>query len=353
MENKNSPMLELLLRPAFCVKDGLITEINQAAAAFLLCEGTPVLPLIATGAEEYENFREGCLYLTLSLSGHTVEATVLSMEECHLFVLEQSGEKPELQALALAARELRGSLSGMAAAANRLLSNPERTPEPLAQLNRRLYQMMRTVSNMSDAIIYCQCDSVPTEYVEICDFLEELLEKAAVLLRHIGLQLEWELPQEAIYTTADREKLERSVYNLLSNAAKHTPIGGRITVQLQRRGRLYLSVTDSGTGLNAAAKANAYERYLRTPTLTDGGEGLGLGLVLVRATALLHGGTVLIDHPEGGGTRVTMTLSIRHQKTPQMRTPVLRIDYAGERDHALQELADVLPASLYSPENLQ
>ena len=120
-------MLELLLRPAFCVKDGLITEINQAAAAFLLCEGTPVLPLIATGAEEYENFREGCLYLTLSLSGHTVEATVLSMEECHLFVLEQSGEKPELQALALAARELRGSLSGMAAAANRLLSNPERT----------------------------------------------------------------------------------------------------------------------------------------------------------------------------------------------------------------------------------
>lgn len=353
MENTNSPMLELMLRPAFCVKDGKIAQVNQAAAVFCLCEGTDILPLIATGAEEYGAFTDGCLYLTLSVSGHILEATVLAIDDCHLFVLEQSSEKSELQALALAALELRTPLAGMSSAVNRLVSNPDANQEQLSQFNRRLYQLMRTVSNMSDAIHYCQADRVPMEYVEICSFLEELLGKAATLLQSVGIQLHYSLPNEAIYTMADQDKLERAVYNLLSNAAKHTASGGTITVQLHRRSRLNLSVTDTGSGLDGAVKANVYDRYLRTPSLASGAEGLGLGMVLVRATALLHGGTVLIDHPEGSGTRVTMTMEIRHQKTTQVRTPTLRIDYAGERDHALQELADVLPAALYSPENIR
>ena len=62
---------------------------------------------------------------------------------------------------------------------------------------------------------------------------------------------------------------------------------------------------------------------------------------------MLHGGTVLIDHPEGAGTRITMTLAIRQAPPGNLRSPRLRIDYAGERDHGLVELADVLPASLY------
>lgn len=351
MENTNSPMLELLLRPAFCVKGGKITTVNQAATAFLLCEGTDILPLIATGAEEYGAFHSGCLYLTLSVCGHILEATVLAMDDHHLFLLEQSTEREELQALALAARELRSPLSGMSAAVNRLVSNPDANQEQLAQFNRRLYQMMRTVSNMSDAINYCQDSSVPMEYVEVCSFLEELLGKTATLLQHLDIQLNYSLPGEPIYTMADQDKLERAVYNLLSNAIKHSSPGGTITVQLHHRNRLYLSVTDNGPGLDDAVKANVYARYLRTPSLADGTEGLGLGMVLVRATALLHGGTVLIDHPANKGTRVTMTMEIRHQKTAQVRTPMLHIDYAGERDHALQELADVLPAALYSPEN--
>ena len=56
---------------------------------------------------------------------------------------------------------------------------------------------------------------------------------------------------------------------------------------------------------------------------------------------------MLIDQPEGAGTRVTMTIAIRQNTDSMMRSPILRVDYAGERDHGLIELSDCLPAQLY------
>ena len=345
----NTPMLELMLRPAFCVSGGKITKINGAAASYLLSEGMDILPLLAAGAEEYQAFEGGCLYLTLSLGSQRVGATVIPTDGGHLFLLEQPGDRTELNALSLAARELRGPLNGMSVAASRL-SDAE--PEHLAQLNRRMYQMMRIVSNMSDAAQYCQAGAGQMEGVEICAWLEELLSKAALQLKEAGIALHYTLPNTPIYALADTEKLERAVYNLISNAAKHTSPGGQIVAQLMHRGRLYLSVTDEGDGIDNGVLGNVYTRYLRTPAVTDGPEGIGLGMVLVRSVATIHGGTVLIDRPQGKGTRVTMTIQLRQNGNIPLRSPVLRIDYAGERDHGLQELADVLPARLYAPEKL-
>lgn len=343
----NTPMLELLLRPAFCVSSGKITKINGAAAAYLLSEGTDILPLLATGEEEYQAFESGCLYLTLSLGSQRVGATVVSTDGGHLFLLEQPDDRTELNALALAARELRGAVNGMNAAVSRLSAAE---PEQLAQLNRRIYHIMRVVSNMSDAAQYCASGAVQMEGVEICSWLEELLSKAALQLKEVDITLHYTLPGTPIYTLADMEKLERAVYNLISNAAKHTSPGGKIVVQLIHRGRLYLTVTDEGDGIDNSVLGNVYTRYLRTPAVTDGPEGIGLGMVLVRSIATMHGGTVLIDHPQGKGTRVTMTIQLRQKENIPLRSPMMRIDYAGERDHCLQELVDVLPARLYGPE---
>ena len=70
-------------------------------------------------------------------------------------------------------------------------------------------------------------------------------------------------------------------------------------------------------------------------------------MVLIRSAAATHGGSVLIDHPEGVGTRITMTLAIRQDTPGAVRSPLLRMDSAGERDHGLIELSQQLPAELY------
>jgi signal transduction histidine kinase len=342
-QHKSNPMLELLARPAFCVSNGCITQINTDAAPYLLSEGTEIASLLSTGQEEYAAFETGCLYLTLAIGGRNVGATVVNMEGSHLFLLDQPEDISELRAYSLAAQQFRQLLSAMSAALDQLHTEDA---VHMGQINRRMHQMLRMVSNMSDAIDFCQAGPDRMELTDLCAQLQEVLDATAIQLQQANLHLEYTLPAVPVITLVDRERVERAVYNLLSNAAKQTPAGGTIRFELVQQGRVYLSVTDGGAN---PPDANAHIRYLRTPSITDGQDGIGLGMVLVRAVATLHGGTVLIDRPANGGTRVTMTLPLRQRSTMQVRSPLMRIDYAGERDHVLQELADVLPAKLYEP----
>ncbi len=350
VQNHIAAMLGLMPQPAFLVENGILSHINTAAAGYFLQVGQPIAPMILHGSEEYADFSDGCLYLTLNLEGQHIGASVSNIEQAHIFVLEQQVEAPQLQALALAAMELREPLSGILNLADQMLPGIAKEGESLqlqaAQMNRRLHQMLRIVSNMSDAAVYAKNEQKLIYHVEICGFLREILEKAAVLVEQAGFVLTYELPSTPIFTLASEEKLERAVYNLLSNAMKFAPKGSCVQVKLVCKGkRLYFSVTNCRT--DGALPGNLFTRYLREPGFEDPRSGVGLGMVLVRSVAALHGGAVLIDQT-AEGTRVTLSLQIQQSKETQVRSPVLQFDYAGERDHGLLELSDILPADAYN-----
>lgn len=354
VQNHIATMLCLLPQPAFLVENGILSHVNEAAAGYFLQVGQPVAPMILYGSEEYADFSDGCLYLTLTLEGQNVGASVSRLENAHLFVLEQPSEVPQLQALALAAMELREPLSGILTLADQMLPDLAKENETLqlqtAQMNRRLYQMLRIVGNMSDAAEYAKSAKTPSYHLEICGFLKEILEKTAVLTEQTGISLAYELPSAPIFTLASEEKLERAVYNLLSNAIKFAPKGSTVQAKLRYHGkRLYFSVTNQRTG--GDLPGNLFTRYLREPGLEDPLNGLGLGMVLVRSAAALHGGAVLVDQTEDG-IRVTLSMQVRQSKEAALRSPVLSIDYAGERDHGLIELSDVLPAGAYDTDHI-
>lgn len=352
MEEKNEKrvLLELMQRGAFIVKNGEITHANAAAGRYFLQPGMKIESILATGKEEYTDFNGDSLCLTLNAEGCTLGATVVRMEDGDIFALEETSDTTLLQVLGLAAMELRQPLAGAIAMTDRMLSTVSaEQKEDAAQLNRRMMQLQRIIGNMADCGDFGQPNPRMMEYVEICGFLEEILAPAAQAILHTGMKLEYSLPDERIYTLGNPQKLERAVYNILSNATKFSPKGSTIQAQLVRRGeRLFFSVTDQGPGIRE--KGDVFARYLRQPTLEDPRFGLGLGMTLIRAAATLHGGAVLIDHPEDGGTRVTMTLAINQSKDTDVHSPAFRIDYAGERDHCLLELSDVLPAALYRNE---
>ena len=339
MNVQKDDLLDLLIRPGFFVKDQKIAAVNSQAGALLLEPGMEIDSLLATGRTELAEFENGCLSLELKLGEQNVPATVTAADDGLVFVLDQ--DTPELRSLALAAKELREPLTGLMVCAQQLAALPD-GKEQAARVNRGLHQLLRVVGNMSDA----GRKDARMELQELCGLTREIFDRAKALTDSTGITLTYAGPEEKIYGLADGGLLERAVLNLLSNAIKFTPKGGTVAAKLARHGRrLYLTVTDSGSGIAENVRRNLFSRYLRQPGLEDSRYGIGLGLVLVRSAAARHGGTVLVDQPKG--TRVTLTLAIRQDTGNVVRSPRLRVDYAGEQDHGLIELSDCLPPELY------
>lgn len=353
-----SGILNLMIQPAFTVKDGIIDVVNEAASKYFIEPGTPVKELLLTGHSEYQEFKEGCLYLTLSIADIPCGASVRHFDAYDLFTVEQEKEQLELQALALAAQELRMPLSNVMTVADQMfpVANQENNPkiqEQMSRINRGLYQMLRMIGNMSDAHRYTQQADKILPAHEITKFIEEVFRKAETLLQHADVRLEFTNVKSSIICMVDSEKLERGIHNMLSNAVKFSQPGSTIYARLTQKGHmLYLSVQDSGVGISAEMKGNVHARFRRGPGLEDSRYGIGLGMLMIRSAASVHGGTVLIDHPDGCGTRVTMSLQIRKNSSATVRSPIILFDYTGEHDHALVEFSNILPADIYRSRNI-
>ena len=349
-QTKSVPdMLDLLSQPAFYVKDNEIVRVNQAASQLQLQPGMQVSRLLLTGSDEYPTFEGGELYLTLKAADNPQGATVTRIDGYDVFLLEAQHELSELHAMSLAAQELRNPLSTISAVADRLFSSlpaeyAGAAEAQIAQLNRSLYQMLRLVNNMSSAERYSKKTSVPKETCNIHAFFNELFEAAAASTAQGGRTLIFRGLDKDLFCLINKELMERAFYNLLSNAIKFSPVGSVISVSLSRRkNKLYLTMentADDHTG------GHFFDSFLREPGILDGRCGIGLGMVLVRAAAASHGGTVLVEQTSAA-TKITLSLLISQQTESTVSSPVLRVDYAGERDHRLLELSDALPADAY------
>ena len=347
MIEKNT-MLKYLNRPGFCVENGSITQLIAAAAALLLTPGMEVAPLLLSGREELQAFDRGCLYLKLNLAPGGLDAFVTDLDGQLLFVVDSAPDM-DLPSLALASRELRVPLSGMMVSASRMKDHGADTQDDFNRLTRSLHQTLRLVGNMSDA---CHIpDPSRQQMVNLTALFDEVFDKAQSAVASAGLELTWQSLNKDVFSLADSDQLERAVLNILSNAMKFTPKGGQIRASLTlNRQTLRLQIADTGCGIPADVRATLFHRYQRQPGIEDSRFGLGLGMVIIRNAAACHGGTVLVDHPRGGGTRVTMTLALRKPQAGSLRSPRVRMDYAGEWNHLLVELSDVLPPECFQKE---
>ena len=350
-EKKKIPgLLDMIPHPGFYVTDYLVTAANTAATGMGIFPCADVREWIRLGLEEYSQLEEGCLCLTLCFGGRDHCACVTRRPEGDLFLLEQEDNLEEFRAMALAARELRLPLSNAMGQMEQLLASlPEESRNAAVSMSRSLYQMLRTIGNMSDTGNVT--GSFRPEVQNIPAVIQEIFDKAQVLAAHTGIRLTFHPLEEMVLGLVDAPQLERAIYNILSNALKFTPAGGSVEALLSRKGTmLRLSLQDSGSGIHQDVLQNLFYRYLRQPGIEDSRYGIGLGMVLIRRIAANHGGTVFIDRSPSGGTRVTLTLAIRQDNDTILSSPVRRPDYTGERDHGLVELSDCLPAHLYNEE---
>jgi signal transduction histidine kinase len=115
--------------------------------------------------------------------------------------------------------------------------------------------------------------------------------------RRLGVTLIQDLPEDLPSVSADADRLQQVVVNLLDNALKFTPAGGQVQLRIEAGdGALDLLVVDDGRGLTAEEAARAFEPYYRGP-----GGGAGLGLTIAREIVAAHQGQIwLHPRPEGG-----------------------------------------------------
>ncbi len=345
-----SDYLNNLIFPAFIVRNGEISHGNIAALQRGVAVGSKIADLIAMGNEEYREFTQGKLYLTLKIGGTSYNANVSIVDDVHLFSLETEYDDPQLRVLALAAQQLRGPLSnafaGTELLGNAVAENAESKAQ-LAQVNRSLYQLLRMVSNMSDTALYNADQMCNFETVELVAFIGEILEKTAYLSEKANKQLTYSLPTQKIYSLADRQKLERGILNMLSNALRFSPEGSPISAKLRAgKNRLYFTVENQ---LSHTFAKEPFLRYLREPGLELGQTGIGLGLSIMQSVARAHNGTILMELTEENTVRFTMTIAVQNCKRLSLHSPVqFPLDYTGGKDKTLLELSDVLPYPLYA-----
>jgi CheY-like chemotaxis protein len=121
------------------------------------------------------------------------------------------------------------------------------------------------------------------------------------------------LDQRAGPIAGDRDRLQQVIWNLVSNAVKFTPAGGRVDVRCERtNGEVEIGVTDTGKGIPAAFLPHIFDRFRQADaTSTRAHGGLGLGLSIVRHLVELHGGTVSATSAgEGKGATITVRLPV-------------------------------------------
>jgi signal transduction histidine kinase len=139
--------------------------------------------------------------------------------------------------------------------------------------------------------------------------LREACRRAADLYHEVaeerGIRLILDLPEPAPMR-ADPARLASALNNLVDNALKYTPAGGEVVVAARREPNAALAtVTDTGPGVPAAEREAIWRRLYRGDA-SRSERGLGLGLTLVRAMVLAHGGTAGVDEAPGGGARFTL-----------------------------------------------
>jgi signal transduction histidine kinase len=116
----------------------------------------------------------------------------------------------------------------------------------------------------------------------------------------------------SLVVVADEPRIRQVLANLLGNIREHTAADTPVAVRLSRAGQgALLEVTDAGQGMDAEAAARAFDRFYRGGHNGDGSHGSGLGLSIVQAIAVAHGGHAMLKSTQGAGTSVQVWIPFR------------------------------------------
>jgi PAS domain S-box-containing protein len=185
----------------------------------------------------------------------------------------------------------------MTAPHNAALQYPIKLIERQVDFLRRLVDDLLDVTRISAGKIQLELANI-----DLRDVVTKAAETARPLITQRAHRLNMQLLPSSIVVPADPDRLEQVFINLLTNAAKYTPEGGRIEVRvLREQSEAVVHVSDNGIGIPKEMQPHIFELFTQVPSSASLSEGgLGIGLSLVKNLVELHGGSVQV-RSEGSG----------------------------------------------------
>jgi PAS domain S-box-containing protein len=219
--------------------------------------------------------------------------------------------------LSMASHELKTPVTSIKVYSELALKRPEkaapRLPEILATINRQADHLVSLVNDLLD-VSRLQLDRVRLEF-EPCD-LREVLAEICDLSRHLYADhpLICEPPPEPILVRADRSRLVQVLQNLIDNAAKYSPAGSPIDVEVEcGPAEVRMAVRDRGIGIAPEDLPHIFERFYKPKREQAVLPGLGLGLYISKQIVERHGGRIWAESEEGKGSTFCVELPLASQ----------------------------------------
>ncbi len=256
--------------------------------------------------------------------GAFVDVTRLKQAEAAL----READRRKDEFLALLSHELRNPLAPILTAAELMqLRGDVAAPREREVIVRQAKHLVGLVDDLLDVSRVARGKVTLTKRpLELASVVAKAVEATASLLEQRRHQLLLSVPPHGLPIEGDEMRLTQVVNNLLTNAARYTPPGGRVEVTAVREdGEVVLRVRDNGAGIERSLLPHLFEMFVqggvRGPDRSGG--GLGLGLNLVRTLTTLHGGTVSVESAgPGTGSTFTVRLPATAPSAPPMDAPL-------------------------------
>jgi PAS domain S-box-containing protein len=289
--------------------------------------GYIIVPLTARGRVH------GALTLVSSVSGRrftqqdvelaaaVADRGAFAIDNARLYGRAQQAVRARDEVLAFVSHDLRNPLATILLNASALLDMvpPDRLlpaqREQLEWIAHSSEQMNRLIQDLLD-VSRMETGRLPMELAPVD--AGNLLWEVGILLQPVaaekGVELEIETAEGRVSAWLDRERIVRVLWNLVGNAVKFTPAGGRVRVSTRQDGReLRFAVEDTGIGIAPEHQARVFERYWQRGS-AGGGTGSGLGLTIARGIVEAHGGRIWFESAVGKGTTFFFAIPLQRPK---------------------------------------
>lgn len=356
MSSEFDTVMKLCREPMIAVSSGIITHLNQAAQE--LFDGIAVGKHIRGFIPEHMLNISDAAEFTSCIDTSTGIRTLTASNCGEMQILHISGDDSDNRTGYLSDSMLTSLLSSLfntGLALDKVADDDSMTAQSktyLSIVSHNYHNILRLVGNLHSAVQAAENTlNLNRSHFDLDALCAKVVESLNPLLPH--REFKYVHACAPVYISADAEKIERVLLNIISNSYQHTKQGGKITLSAELRdNRAVITIRDNGSGISPEILRDVFSRYNTRLSEENLSLGLrpGLGLTVSRGIVSQHGGTLVIDSKVGEGTTVYISLPTNDGSGKYSFRDTFSTRTVSDTQLLLTELSDILDSSHYAKE---